>query len=778
MVGNGNGVGIAARYYFNKDVRDLSLVEAAFIAGSVKGPSKYNPFIKSTKERKIRAKNYANLRKNYVLRRMYEQKWISKDEYEDSVILDVPFKRGKFRNSEISLINLVRMQLGKKEVLKAIGLKSVDELNTAGLKVYTTLDLEFQKSAQLAMRRNLSRIETILGGFAPELGKKYKDLKSLKVKDFYYGKVKEIRGSAVADWEVLVSFGMIEGIIPNRSLRRYARLLNLSDGIGFEKHFQKIMQNLKLGDILFTQAIKYNPDNHQAVLELHKYPKVNGGMIALDKGEVRAVVSGFETSGYNRALFAKRPPGSVFKSLFFFAGLQLGWSILDRINNMRQVFSFQGTNYYPRPDHRTPYKDVSMLWAGVMSENLAAVALGSRLLDKLSFDQFKKLLEFMGLAPYSGESIRDYSYRLSKQTGITLDRSGIKSYQLQNVVDALTPDLVFSGDSETLDTLKQLWWGRSYDLELASLHLNSEDVLSTREIKIRMSLVENSMLRYQRLTDDLLVDWDNIQEAVSQYGPQVVYQNLDIAKKLTSFRMSKNSQGKWDVHYYKRYEDEKPLFLNTEDLAKKVPFPKIKGKKLTLLDVQSIWGNNVKNVLAYNSIQSVRLNGKMPVRLYRKLTQLVSEKYKQVLSVKDPYRLYRAYQHHDFRTAIALKYAMKLAQECGIYNRLQPVLSLPLGTSDVSVSEMAKLYQTFVEGKVYRFFQDGPKNQITFIRRVEDRHGNILFEAKPHVHQLVTENVSHEMKEILRKTVTNGTGRRARGAKHKSKSRRSHDSGK
>ena len=88
---------------------------------------------------------------------------------------------------------------------------------------------------------------------------------------------------------------------------------------------------------------------------------------------------------------------------------------------------------------------------------------------------------------------------------------------------------MFSGDSETLDTLKQLWWGRSYDLELASLHLNSEDVLSTREIKIRMSLVENSMLRYQRLTDDLLVDWDNIQEAVSQYGPQVVYQNLDIA---------------------------------------------------------------------------------------------------------------------------------------------------------------------------------------------------------------------------------------------------------
>ena len=52
---------------------------------------------------------------------------------------------------------------------------------------------------------------------------------------------------------------------------------------------------------------------------------------------------------------------------------------------------------------------------------------------------------------------------------------------------------------------------------------------------------------------------------------------------------------------------------------------------------------------------------------------------------------------------------MKLAQECGIYNRLQPVLSL-LGTSDVSVSEMAKLYQTFVV-KSIQIFQDGPKNK-------------------------------------------------------------------
>ncbi|MBX9703279.1 MAG: transglycosylase domain-containing protein, partial [Silvanigrellaceae bacterium] len=49
VTGNGRGIGIAAKYYFNTEVHDLSLVQAAFIAGSVKGPEKYDPFTKTSK---------------------------------------------------------------------------------------------------------------------------------------------------------------------------------------------------------------------------------------------------------------------------------------------------------------------------------------------------------------------------------------------------------------------------------------------------------------------------------------------------------------------------------------------------------------------------------------------------------------------------------------------------------------------------------------------------------------------------------------------------------
>ena len=65
--------------------------------------------------------------------------------------------------------------------------------------------------------------------------------------------------------------------------------------------------------------------SQSANLELHKRPDISGGLIAIDKGEVRAVVSGFETLGFNRAIQAKRQPGSVFKTPTYLAALQLGW---------------------------------------------------------------------------------------------------------------------------------------------------------------------------------------------------------------------------------------------------------------------------------------------------------------------------------------------------------------------------------------------------------------------------------------------------------------------
>ena len=76
VTGNGRGIGVASKYYFNKNVEDLSLIESAFIAGSVKGPEKYNPFTKTNLAAQEKAQKEAFIRKNYVLDRMYKSEKI------------------------------------------------------------------------------------------------------------------------------------------------------------------------------------------------------------------------------------------------------------------------------------------------------------------------------------------------------------------------------------------------------------------------------------------------------------------------------------------------------------------------------------------------------------------------------------------------------------------------------------------------------------------------------------------------------------------------------
>src|SRR5687768_16080648 len=83
--GNGHGVRIAARYFFNKELHNLNLLECAFIAGSVKGPNQYNPFIQPTAEKKEAATKRARYRVAYVLKQLYRHGKIDKRKYAEAM---------------------------------------------------------------------------------------------------------------------------------------------------------------------------------------------------------------------------------------------------------------------------------------------------------------------------------------------------------------------------------------------------------------------------------------------------------------------------------------------------------------------------------------------------------------------------------------------------------------------------------------------------------------------------------------------------------------------
>jgi membrane peptidoglycan carboxypeptidase len=754
--GNGSGIGIAAKYYFNKEVRDLDIVESAFIAGSVKGPSKYDPFLKYTKERREIAVKNAFDRKNYVLKRMYEQGWLTEQEYKDSVERPVPFNRGSFRSSEVALVSLIRNQVNQKEVMEKLGLETVNDLNNAGLKIYTTIDCQLQEKAQHGMRRNLSRLETILSGFQPEKPENFRRLRDLEVNQFYYGKVEDIKIDK-KNSEIKVSFGLSTGTIPHDAIVRYAKLLDLPLQEGPEVQMKKLLNAVKRDDIVFVEVREYDAEKHEAVLEMQKSPKVNGGLVALDKGEVRVAVSGFDTIGFNRAIFARRQPGSVFKAVVYYAAMQLGWNILDIVDNERQIFPYQSRFYFPRPDHVSPYRSVSMVWSGAMSENLASVALANHLVDKLNFDQFKDLMGSMDLTPRQGESAPDFHFRVAKATGVQLENDGIKEYQLDRAVGDVIPDLVFRGASDAIKSLEKMWWGKGYESELqALLSKQGAEDMPPLENALRLNLVKNNFIRMKILADMADAEFEAIYAAVESKGPEAALADPKLKDAWSHFRVLPTQGNKPALGFLATLESERPQVASERyDYIQRLA--SVQGRPLNSLDIEAVWQNELVKK------GEIRLNGTLGLGDFVKLEKAVEDHYQSVMSASTPYDLNRYFEHHDFRIALGLNYLVEMVKGMGVTSKVDPVQSFPLGTNDVTAAEVAKIYQTFIEGKIYRFYDNGPANQINFVRRIADRHGEIVFEPKRREALVSIPEYSQQMNEILKRVVTHGTGKRARG---------------
>lgn len=763
VVRNGNGVGIAARYYFNKKPSELELVESAFIVGSLKGPGKYNPFIKDTKEKKEKAILFGVDRKNYVLKRMLEQKLISEDVYEEAKNRTIPFNQGDFSNTEIALVGLIKEQLNKKDILASIGLSSKEDLNIAGYKIYSTIDEKLQNHYQRSMRQNLSRVETILSEFTPENKQNFKPLNTLEVGSFVYGKIESINSRSSEASNISLSFGFPKGTLVHSSVVDQAKLIALSGRYSEKDRLNHILNSLQVGDVLFCEVKSYNKETHSAEVLLRKTPKVSGGLIAIDKGEVKALISGFDALGYNRALFAKRQPGSLFKSLLFYGALQLGWTVTDNLNNVRKIFPYQGNLYAPRPEHPIQYESSSLLWTGVMSENIAAVNLLEDFLDKLNFNDFQKVMTFLGLSPRPGESESAFHYRLSKETGVFLEHEGIKEHLLAKAIRQLIPDLIFEKEENTIKKLKELWWGKGHQYALYNL-----DNLGKEENKIKAKLLENNFLHLKKNYNHLHRDWKTISEIVGLKGLEGAYSDQSVLNILAHFRVIEKDNKKQLAHYttvnLKNFVNKKPTkyspHQNLGNRKTNSRFSPTIGRELTLSDLQEYWQKESSEEQSPPS--DTLLHSYLTIEEFQRLNSSIENELATILSKKEKYSLNKYYHHHDFRIALALSYLIELAKESGVSSPLTPVMSLALGSSDVTVGEVAKLYQTFINGKIYSYHDDGPKNQLNFIKRVEDRFGNILYEPTRTEHQITKDPVNIPMKEILRKTMTHGTGRRSR----------------
>ena len=133
------------------------------------------------------------------------------------------------------------------------------------------------------------------------------------------------------------------------------------------------------------------------------------------------------------------------------------------IDNNRQTFTFMRQSYTPQPDHRSPFSEVSLSWAGVTSENVASVWLLYHLTDHLTTDQIKELAAHLDMAPRMREgaieSYQHYKQRMRDNFGIIVTQSSIGSGVYASAINALKPDFVFDNRTDEYARIEELSYG-------------------------------------------------------------------------------------------------------------------------------------------------------------------------------------------------------------------------------------------------------------------------------------------------------------------------------
>jgi penicillin-binding protein 1A len=431
------GVQAAAQTYFGKDVGQVTLAEAAYLAGLPKGPSDYSPYYHL---------EAAQRRHATVLKRMAEERFIGADEADRALEEAVSFKRLTRDEPAPHFVENVRLKL-----MAAYGEQMVYK---GGLQVYTTLSLSDQQTATAVLQEGLRQLDKRQGyrgplrqGASPEefsAGRTSGALASAPVRE---GQLLEGVVTKVArDGLVVVARGLTGKVFPEDLLWTKRRLR----GPDTLKHVKEIATKspgelFRVGDVVEV-GIKKLSAAAAAQFTLEQTPVVEGALMAVDPrtGAVRAMIGGydFRRSEYNRATSSRRQPGSAFKPIIYATAVNQGLSPGTPIVDSGVVYNENDPEMIWRPENYDQkfYGLTTLRDALTHSRNAATV----RLLEKLGVHPVLDLARDLGIA---SPLANDLSLALGS-SGVTLQELTaaygaflnqgmlLEPYTIESVVDA------------------------------------------------------------------------------------------------------------------------------------------------------------------------------------------------------------------------------------------------------------------------------------------------------------------------------------------------------
>ena len=351
------GFEAGAQYYFSKHAKDLTLEEAALLAGLPKAPNYYSPVINP--ERALR-------RRNLVINNMLEDGKITVAQAQKAKSAPLVLNLQTDPNSLAPYYaEEVRRYLEKKY--------GSDQVHEGGLRVYTTLNMEMQRTANQAVLEGLAAYErrhewkghlmnVVAAGF--DLNKySHPDWKQpIEPGSYVHALVLDVGSSGA-----LISLGRYQAVIGPAEVKWTGA--------------KSPRDILAKGDLAYVKVVAMLPMQNVKVT-LEQDSGVEGALLAIDNvtGEIKAMVGGrdFDDSKFNRATQALRQTGSSFKPYVYTAAVEEGATPDDVILDAPVTFSTASGAYSPHNYDGKFEGNISLRRAFAQSRNIPALKLTQR----------------------------------------------------------------------------------------------------------------------------------------------------------------------------------------------------------------------------------------------------------------------------------------------------------------------------------------------------------------------------------------------------------------
>ncbi len=455
--GTGKGVAIAAQYFFNKDLKDLTLAECAFIAGSVKGPFNYDPFIQRNQQRRDRALERGRTRLKYVLGRMVDEEYITQEQMDSALAKPLEFNHGNFRFSLSTQLSRLEEKFETDFYQGLFEKEGISDWRKAQLQIVTTIDADYQMAAKRAVQDNISNLQVKLGGFVLPKSDLPNRAAFARAGDYLYGAVDSVNYDGKGNLsDIYLSFGQLHGHVSASDLADLGKQMNADVKTVLAPRLAK-------GSVLLASVKDTVKVDGAVPCLIETEPVLQGALVAMQNGEVVASQAGFHNTGFDRSFKAKRQLGSSWKPILYAAALNYHWHYLDELENEFNLFQYENDFYFPRPDHKNKGETVSILWAAVRSENIASIWLLDHLLDKLSTEEFMGVAAENGYLKREDESFDDYRKRLRDQHGLYLNETAKQEIEFSKAQKSLYEKLLYENRPAAARALRNMFYGRNVE---------------------------------------------------------------------------------------------------------------------------------------------------------------------------------------------------------------------------------------------------------------------------------------------------------------------------